>query len=119
MLTAATILPLLKRWWPLLAAAALFGVLLTLAYCKGQSAGKSSEIIKQQDREIEVQKDLGKANENAAGDRLSDFEQARAQERELTNALQATSDPDRQRALRGCIILRQQGRDVSNLPACR
>jgi hypothetical protein len=119
MITAATILPLLKRWWPVLAAAALFGVLLTLAYCKGQSAGKSSEIIKQQDREIEVQKDLGKANENAADKRLSDLERARIQERELTNALQATSDPDRQRALRGCLILRQQGRDISNLPACR
>ena len=113
------LVPMLKRWWPLLAAAALFGVLLTLAYCKGQSAGKSSEIIKQQDREIEVQKDLGTANEKAADKRLSDTELARIQERELTNALQASSDPDRQRALRGCIILRQQGRDVSDLPACR
>jgi hypothetical protein len=112
-------LPFIKRFGPYIGVGLLVVLLLTLAYCKGQSAGKSSEIIKQQDREIEVQKDLGKANENAAGDRLSDFEQARAQERELTNALQATSDPDRQRALRGCVILWQQGRDISNLPACR
>jgi hypothetical protein len=112
-------LPFIKRFGPYIGVGLFVILLLTLTYCSGQKSGKSSEIIKQQDREIEVQKDLGKANENAAGDRLSDFEQARAQERELTNALQATSDPDRQRALRGCIILRQQGRDVSNLPACR
>ena len=112
-------LPFIKRFGPYIGVALLVVLLLTLAYCKGQSAGKSSEIIKQQDREIQVQKDLGKANENAADKRLSDLERARIQERELNNALQDTSDPDRQRALRGCIILRQQGRDVSNLPACR
>ncbi len=112
-------LPFIKRFGPYIAVGLLVVLLLTLAYCKGQSAGKSSEIIKQQDREIEVQKDLGNANENAADKRLSDLERARIQERELNNALQATSDPDRQRTLRGCLILRQQGRDVSNLPACR
>ena len=113
------ILIFLKRWWPALAGAVLLAALLSLTYCKGQEAGKSSEVIKQQSREIETQKDLTKANEKAADQRMSDAQTAAKQQKELTDALQATTDPDRQRALRGCIILRQQGRDVSNIPACR
>lgn len=115
----AAILPFLKRFGPFIGVALLAVAILTMAYCKGQSAGKTGEVVKQQAREIEVQKDLGNANENAADKRLTDLDRARTQERELNNALQATHDPDRQRALRGCIILRQQGRDVSHLPACR
>lgn len=113
------ILIFLKRWWPVLAGALLGLSTLTLAYCKGQSAGRSGEVIKQQNREIETQKDLTKANEKAADQRMSDARKATKQQEELTNALKATNNPDRQRALRGCIILRQQGRDVSDIPACR
>lgn len=109
----------LKKWWPVLAAALLFGVLLTLAYCNGRSAGRQGEVIKQQGREIKTQRDLGRANENAADARVKDATTAAQQERELTDALNATKDPDRQRALRGCAILRQQGRDTANIPACR
>jgi hypothetical protein len=29
-----------------------------------------------------------------------------------------SGDPDKQRALRGCLIMRQQGRDTKNIPAC-
>lgn len=108
----------LKKWWPVLAAAALFGTLLTLAYCKGQSAGKSGEVVKQQSREIKTQQDLGKAGENAAAARVDSAVKLEQQKRELNDALEATQDPDRQRALRGCIILRQQGRDTSHIPAC-
>jgi len=108
-----------KKWWPVIAAAALFGGLLTLAYCKGESAGSKGEIVKQQEREIETQKDLNQASENAAANRVDDVKRAAQQEKELTDALEATDDPDRQRALRGCIILMQQGRDTSNIPACR
>lgn len=109
----------LQKWWPVLAAAALFGLLLTLAYCKGENAGSQGEIVKQQDREIGTQRDLNKANERAASARVDSVDKAAKQEKELTDALQATDDPDRRRALRGCIILRQQGRDISDLPACR
>jgi hypothetical protein len=114
-----TIAIFLKRWWPALAGAAVFVAILSLAYCKGQSAGRSGEVIKQQKREIEVQQDLGRANDKAGAQRLDDAMKSTKQEKELTDALNATSDPDRQRALRGCIILRQQGRDTSNIPACR
>lgn len=110
---------ILKKWWPVIAAAALFGLLLTLAYCSGEDAGKSGEIVKQQEREIETQRDLNTANEDAASARVKDAVEAIRQEKELTDALEATDNPDRQRALRGCVILRQQGRDTSNIPACR
>lgn len=109
----------LKRWWPALAGALVLVSILSLAYCKGQSAGRSGEVVKQQKREIETQQDLGRANDKAGAQRLDDAMKSTKQEKELTDALQATSDPDRQRALRGCIILRQQGRDTSNIPACR
>jgi len=109
----------LKKWWPAFAGAALFGVLLTLAYCKGENHGSTKEIVAQQGREIKTQQDLGAANGNAAGARVKDAVKAERENRELSDALKATNDPDRQRALRGCVILRQQGRDTANIPACR
>lgn len=108
-----------KKWWPAIAAGLLGAVLLTLAYCNGRSAGRQGEVVKQQGREIETQRDLGRANENAADARVKDATTAAQQERELTDALNTTKDTDRQRALRGCTILRQQGRDTANIPACR
>lgn len=114
----ASALPTLKKWWPAIAAAALFGLLLTLAYCKGESAGKTGEIVKQQDREIEILTEVGEANESAAEARLTDASRIALNEKELTNALTETSDPDTRRALRGCIVMRQQGRDTTGVPAC-
>lgn len=111
--------PLLRKWGLPLASALLLALILSVAYCQGRSAGKSGEVIQQQKREIETQQDLGRANEKAGDQRMKDAERSTAQQKELTDALNATSDPDRQRALRGCIILRQQGRDTSNIPACR
>lgn len=110
---------LLKKWWPVIAAAALFGLLLTLAYCSGEDAGKSGEVVKQQEREIETQRDLNTANEDAASARVKDAVEAIQQEKELTDAIEATDDPDTRRALRGCVILRQQGRNLADIPACR
>lgn len=118
MIEAAAITAFLKKWWPAIAGAALLAALLTLAYCNGKSAGKSGEIVKQQKREIETQQDLGKANGNAADARVKDAVKSERQQQELNDALKATHDPDRQRALRGCVILRQQGRDTSHIPAC-
>ncbi len=103
-----------------LAIAAIVVAVLGLTYCQGQKAGKSGEVIKQQDRTIQVQKEVGAANENAAGARVADATKAAQQERELKDALDATNDPNRQRVLRGCLIMRQQGRNTKDLPAaCR
>lgn len=109
----------LKRWWPAITGAAVLVLMLTLTYCSGKSAGKSGEVVKQQKREIQTQQDLGRANEKAGDRRMEDAARSTAQQKELEDALAASKDPDRQRALRGCIILRQQGRDTSHLPACR
>lgn len=114
-----TLSKFIKEWWLAFAGAALFGALLTLAYCNGRSDGRQREAVKQQEREIETQRDLGRANEDASGRRMEYVTKAARQEKELTDALNATKDPDRQRALRGCLILRQQGTDTSDIPACR
>jgi hypothetical protein len=113
------ILGFLQKWWPAIAGATLLGMLLTLAYCEGRSTGKRSEIVKQQDREIETQRDLNTANESAASARVDQVVRAMQQEKELTDALEKADDPDHRRVLRGCIILRQQGRDIADIPACR
>jgi len=112
------ILLFLRRWWPALAGGALVVVILTLTYCSGKSAGSSGEVIKQQSREIQTQQDLGRANDNAGDQRLKDAARAAQQKKELDDALRDTQSPDGQRILRGCFILRQQGRDTSHLPAC-
>lgn len=90
-----------------------------LTYCTGRHDGKTGEVAKEQARTIQVQKDVGAANENAATARVADATKAEQQKRELQDALNITSDPDKQRALRGCIIMRQQGRDTKDIPACR
>lgn len=103
-----------------LAIAAVVVAVLGLTYCQGQKAGKSGEVVKQQERTIETQQQVGAANENAAAARVSDATKAAQQEKELKDALAATNDPDRQRVLRGCLIMRQQGRLEKDLPArCR
>lgn len=99
--------------------ALLAGALLLLSYCTGRSDGKSGEVVKQQEREIQVQQDIGKANENAATGRVEHATRAAQQKEELNHAIKDTNSPDRARALRGCIILRQQGRNTSDIPACR
>lgn len=109
----------LIKFWPYLALAAGVVAVLSVAYCKGQSAGKNGEVVQQQKREIETQRDLNDAGGNAAGARVNDAVKAAQQKQELSDALNATQDPNRQRALRGCAIMRQQGRDTSRIPACR
>ncbi len=91
---------------------------LLLAYCSGRKDGKTGEVVEAQEREIEVQEQVGDANTNAADQRVADTVKAAQQEKELNDAITATESPDRARALRGCVIMRQQGRDTSRIPAC-
>ena len=92
---------------------------LLLAYCSGRKDGKTGEVVEAQEREIEVQEQVGDANTNAADQRVADTVKAAQQEKELNDAITATESPDRARALRGCVIMRQQGRDTSRIPACK
>jgi hypothetical protein len=110
--------PFLAKYGLYIGLALLVALVLGLTYCQGQKAGKSGEVVKEQQRTIQTQAEVGNANENAAAARVSDATKAVQQEKELTNALHATNDPDKQRALRGCLIMRQQGRDTKNIPAC-
>lgn len=117
---------LIKKFGPLGAKLIFFGgiiliigVALLITYFQGRSDGKMGAENARLKREVEVQKNIGNANTNAAGTRAEDAARAAQQEKELNDALHVTQDPDRQRALRGCIILQQQGRDTSRIPACR
>jgi hypothetical protein len=96
---------------------ALLLAVLTV-YLVGRGDGKRSEVVGQLEREVEVQGELNAAGEGAASRRVDDAVRSAEQEEELRDALEATEDPDRQRVLRGCVILRQQGRDTSRIPAC-
>jgi hypothetical protein len=104
-----------RKVWPYVAIVAAIGLALLVAYCSGGTGEKN----KQLEREVEVQQDIGAANTNASTARVEDAVRTTQEERELDAALKAVVGPDERRALRGCVILRQQGRDTSAIAACR
>lgn len=109
----------LSSKWPYIAATVvIIGLCLLLAYCTGRSDGKKDEIIGQQKREIDVQQKVGDANENAADARVNDATKLQRQQQEIEDAVRNATGPDDVRAQRGCVILRQQGRDTTRIPAC-
>ena len=93
-------------------------LILSLAFCQGKQAGRSSEVIKQQERELDFKAAEGDATTKASDVRVEDVVRVAMQTKELTDALKAEPDTDRRRVLRGCIIMRQQGRDTSVIPQC-
>lgn len=105
--------------WFALGVALLAVLVLSVAYCKGESAGRTGEVVKAQGREIKAQGEEAAANAKAGEARVQDAVRTEQQKKELADALKATTDPDRRRAMRGCVILRQQGRDTSVLPGCQ
>lgn len=110
----------LSTKWPWIAAGVvILSALLLLSYCTGRFDGKKDEVIGQQQREIDVQTKVGDANEKAAGSRVNDATKLQRQQQEIEDAVRNASGPDDVRAKRGCVILRQQGRDTSAIPACR
>lgn len=120
MFEAAALKAFFSKYGIYLAIAAVVVAVLGLTYCQGQKAGKSGEVVKEQKRTIQVQTEVGNANENAAATRVTDATKAAQQEKELKDAISATTDPTRRRVLRGCLIMRQQGRSEKDLPAsCR
>ena len=92
---------------------------LTLTYCKGREAGGFREIIGQQEREIEGRASAAAAASKAADDRVKDEVELAKQEEELRDERNDALSPDDARRRRGCVILRQQGRDTSGLPCGR
>lgn len=110
--------PFLVKYGIYIAIGLLALILVGAIYFEGKHAGSSGQVEKQQAREIQVQQDVGTANENAAAARVSDTAKSVTQQKELSDALQSTNDPNRARVLRGCLIMRQQGRDTKNVPEC-
>ncbi len=96
----------------------LIGLALLLAYCAGQRDEEEANTIELQEREIEILKDMTNAADNAADTRAADTARIALEQKELEDALKTEADPDKRRALRGCIIMRQQGLDTAHLPAC-
>jgi len=101
------------------ASAFVLALLVVLGiYIAGHHAGKNGEVVEEQKREIQVQQQVGTANDASAKQRVEDAVKAERQRKELEDALNATNNPDQQRAIRGCVILREQGRDTYRIPAC-
>lgn len=111
--------PFLAKYGIYIGLALLVAAILGLAYCEGHKSGKSGEVVHEQARTIQTQQEVGSANENAASARVTDATKSVQQEKELSDAIHASDDPNQQRVLRGCLILRQQHRDTKNIPACR
>ena len=107
-----------QKWTWLAAGVVIIAALLLLSYCTGRSDGKKDEVIGQQEREIETLDKVGKANDSANQRRIDDYTYGAEQQREIEDAVRNAKGPDDVRAQRGCVILRQQGRDTNSIPAC-
>jgi len=109
----------LTKWWPALLAGVVIIGILAYVYFEGKSAGKTGEVAKQVQRENEVQVKINDANENASAARVEAATKLEQQQRELEDVQSEAGSVDAVRIKRGCVILRQQGRDISKVPACR
>jgi hypothetical protein len=109
-----------QKYGVYVAIAGLVILILSVTYCTGSKAGKQSEINDQLERTIETQKKVTDANENSANSRVQDRVTIEQQQKELDDAIsQSREDSITLRQRRGCLIMRQQGRDTSNLASCR
>lgn len=104
-----------QKYWKVLVGVGLLALILALTYC----AGGRKEVNRQQARTIEMQQKVGAANEKASERRVEDAIRAEEQKRELNDAIQDATSSDDSRRRTGCAIMRQQGRDVSAIAACR
>lgn len=108
----------LGKWrWPLVIGL-LAALALTLAYCQGQGAGRAGEKLKRADEAAELDARADAADAAAADARVNDARTEARQRKELDDAAANASDADDARR-RGCALLRQQGRDPSEIAACR
>lgn len=109
----------ITKWWPAVLAVVVIIAAVVTIYLRGVSAGKSGEQVKAAERESQVQVEVNDANQNASDARVEGAVQLEQQKRELEDAQRDAQTLDDMRRKRGCVILRQQGRDTSAIPACR
>lgn len=103
-----------KTWWPFVVLAAITILLLILVSC---AARRHSDPI--DTATIKVQSDVADATSNSSAARVEDAVKAEQQKEEINDAIENSSGSDDARRRSGCVILRQQGRDTSGIPACR
>lgn len=105
-------MPKLPSWaLPAGIAAFVIVVALAVAFCSGGNREK----LKQANRTIETQKQVGGANDKAGELRVEDKARIIRQNEELKDALDKATGGDDARRRAGCVILRQQG--LERLPA--
>ncbi len=109
----------LKSKWGLIAGAVLLVTLaLALAYCSGKDAGRSEADLAREKANVEALATASASAEKAADERAADAATTAAQKKELEDAKWLCVGNEDCRNMRGCIILRQQGRDLAGIPAC-
>lgn len=109
----------LGKWRLPIIIGALAAVLMTLAYCQGQSAGKAGEKLEQAEAAAKIDATADKADAKAADARVDSAREAAAQAKELEDATRDAESPDDARRRRGCAIMRQQGFDTTQIASCR
>lgn len=113
---------LIARYGPEAARVVFFGGIIVAAlliglvvYMLGRSDGKTARA----EAQIELQAEIKQADQRAADTRVGDAVRMEQQRKELDDAFKAANGPDDRRALRGCVVMRQQGRDTTGIPGCQ
>lgn len=109
-----------KRLVGILGIALIAVALLAYVYAKGVSRERDRQEAAQAVAVAEALKLDGRAKEAAAGERLADAQQVATVKEELTDAVANLPDavPSARRVALACERLRQQGADLSGVPAC-
>jgi len=107
----------LGKWRLPLVIGVLAVLALALTYCQGRSAGKAGEQLKQAEAAARVDAAGDKADAKAAESRVDTAKDLAAQQQELKDATRNAQSHDDARRLRGCAILRQQGRQADAVAA--
>jgi hypothetical protein len=115
------LLALAAQWWKAaVGAAVMFPMAFMLGQCSGESNAKAKQKAADAVAIVEVLKTDAKAKEKAADERLADAEAVAETKEKLTDAVQNLPDamPSARRVALACQRLRNDGQDVSRLPAC-
>lgn len=97
---------------PYLAIAVVFGACMLLAFCALRDRPDPAPA------QVKIVQDELDVGANVSDMRVEDAVRAEKQQQEIEDAVANSTGPDDLRARRGCVILRQQGRDTSKIAAC-
>lgn len=109
-------------WWKaLVGAAAVAPLVFLLGQCSGESNAKARLEASLAKAETKAVRRDGAAKAKADVERRADDKATSKLERELNDAVAPLPDakPSARRVARGCVQLRDAGKDTSHLPQCR